>query len=417
MSTRTRDENGFIAVQAMGIVVILLGTMLLIVGAAASSRNAARESREFTEASRAVDQAQSQLLYDWNTGVSTPFAAGESGGGTLAATSTFTTWYTTDVEAQTVTFNATANTNGVAEDTEENATFPVRSRLVSSSQDSGDGNAAGIPAGPRQAGIEGPDTLGAWGAAVATGNDAVSTVYGTVNGQWDAYGGSIDEAGGANLVSYSDQVAPPSNAGINAYAEPGTFDRSSLNAYLDKTQLDDLMANAETCPGSQALTVANLNAAASGSYLCSDASTILGTVNRSATGVVTAVVKGNLRITGSISTGLSGELHLYVDGDVLFHGPGVHRILNRVYIYAPRGTCYNAPYNPDAPAAAASVSLTGSLACGRVVLNEATAGSSSVTWQRPRYQPAGAPYTSNVEAPTPVYFLEKTGFVDSLPRP
>ena len=424
---RVRDEGGFITLQAMAIVILMLGTLLFVVGAAASSRNAAREGREFTNASRGTDQALARVEHYFN---SAPTYASNStapfglSGATSRATATMAAYgtpevfpgatWSTDAATKTVTVSS------VSDDTRQTVTMPVRGKLVSSYKDNTQGTAAGIPAGPAAA--TGPqDALGAWGSAVST-SAGTSVVKGLVKGQWDQYGGYITDTAGAHTVTYSSSAARPTSFGLDAAGVPGTYERSLATAYLDEKQHNQLMANVVTnnasCNGAAGkgllLSQPNLINNPSASYFCAKGDVTLPTVNQSArtTPVTTVVVKGNLRLDGYINTaGISAtatELHIYVDGNVTFGQMSGTQQFNRIYIFAPNGTC------ASAAGSTAIVQLWGSIACRTVDL-DASATGNSVTWVRPKNQPAAAPYTySNVSAPLPVYYFEKPGFVDQL---
>lgn len=445
VALRERGEDGFATIQAMAIIVVLLATMAALVGAAAANRSSAREGREFTDTRRGADAGQSQLLEEWNAltlAGGSPF--GISGvspkSGSLLAGTGYTTTYATTLSGRTVTITSTS-TAAEGTQTVEGTTLPVRSRLVASSKNVAGGVAAGIPAGPTLPNTGAPtntqDTLGAWGSAVTSAANTVtggityishvrSGVYGneakTSPGQWDIYGGTVGYAGGAKVVSYADDVVPPTTPGQTGM--PGTYERSQVNAYLDERQHNQLMANittnAASCNGGAGqgtlLNTTNLTSSIA-TYFCAKGNVTLDNVVRNVTGVTTVVVKGDLTLTGSISTssagmpaGAGGEIHFYVDGQVYFADPsgvGVQSI-NRAYFFAPNKHCVNGSNNV--------VNVVGSIACLRVQL---AAVGSTVSWLKPRNQPAALPYTfSNVEAPRPVYFFEKSGFNDYLtPNP
>lgn len=414
--TRRRDDqSGFIAVQTLGIVVLLLATLLMIVGAAAANRNAAREGKEFTQARRGTDLGTSLLLQQFNAPATRPYHGGPVYGagrtGSLAASGDFTgaTWSTSYA-------TRTATVESVSDDTTQDATLPIRSRLVGSyKSDSTGGYSYGVPAGPPAPGADSFDALGAWGSAVSTSADSAagpSAVWGAVTvaadptrgtptdregkpGTWDAYGGTISNAGNARVVAYSSSIDAPTSGA-------DSFGRSQFNAYLDTRihgqRVKAVRDNAADCSGSRDLDALGTSG---GDYACHRGDYTLGAINRALPGVTTAVVRGNLTITDNIWTG-AGEVHLYVDGSVTFRKTTSTLDLRNLYIYAPNGSCDQAD--------STTVQLLGSVACKSVHL---TGGSSnSVRWRRPADQPAASPYTPNVEAPQPVYFFEKPGFSD-----
>ena len=431
-------QRGFITMQVLAITVLLLVAGAGLVGVAQATIHTSREARDFTDARRGADSVEAAVIEQMQTPGNAPIVLNgdgwlypKSGSGTTGRTS----WKWTTLGTANPYFadnrrvvSIETKVDGIgsdAADTVETLTLPVRGTYVASRDvvsSSNGGITYGIPAGPRAPGATTTNpvsgfAMGLWANAVST-SAGTSTIVGDVGmdwfptkTNWATFGGSISNAGNARVVSYTDAVT----------SAPGStsFSRSRLNAYMDTRISDQLMSNVrsnEDCSGYRNLyffTAIHGGTGGENSYGCWKGNLTYQAVNGTPGGPITHVVKGNLTLAGNISTGSSGELHIYVDGDVTFgDGSTATRSYNRVYIYAPNGTCRAAP--------GTTVALNGAIACKTVILDQGT--SNSIRWNAPREQGNARPYTLStnepgndyraVDAPKVIHYFERPDYVD-----
>lgn len=448
---RQRAQDGYMTVQALSIVVLLLGTMLAIVQMAASRVNVSEQSKAYTDVARGADRTQSRLFERFNrSATEAPFGidgttprselgwGSDAGGGLREEAATAWNSYPDTKTVSVSSLNADAE---LARDLSVRGVQFTKSSVVD------DVVVYDIPAGPRQAAADpASETVpakvyGLWGNAVSTWKDVGafgSWINGTVrdaagtagNGTWGVYGGQAVSWGPAmsnqaRFVTYSDDAATP-----NAPRKS----RSAMTARFDRTVIDKLMNqvrnNTADCSGMRSVTGSFSNVAA-GAYQCHKANSsglTLGGLTGTLTGtppVRTVVVKGDLTFKNNINL-TNSQVHFYVDGNVKFETPsnanGDILSLNNVFIYAPNGTC--STYGSGA--VQTQVQINGSLACQRVELGTATLNptltNNSVRWVEPWVsQTVTAPYTSvvpsvgtvqNISKPKHVFFFERSGFVD-----
>lgn len=416
-------QRGFITMQVLALTVLLIVAAGGLVSVAQATINTSREARDFTDARRSADTVENDILRQFADGTAVPFGFDGTYDwqrGANGSTGRLDWKWLSNPSGKTITITSTLSGVGsAATSTTQTSTLPVRGYLTASRGTVSATNSAvsyGIPAGPRTpwAAVN-PSTfaMGLWGNAVSTSAGS-STILGNVQykwtsnqGTWAAFGGSIANAGRANVVAFADGISAPTNT--------TGFSRSRFNAFMDTRISDQLMSNvrSDTCqdyPYRQINFWTNINQNLF-SYQCNRGNETYGNITATPSGVSTHVIKGNANLTGDIRTGSNGELHLYVDGDVTFGSTPGTRYYDSVYIYAPNGTCRAAP--------GVTVNFTGSLACKTIVLDQ---GSNYVGWERPAEQPSNGPYTlsatnpgdgyRSVDTPKVVHYFERPGFKD-----
>jgi hypothetical protein len=418
-------QRGFITMQVLALTVLLLVAAGGLVGVAQATINTSREARDFTDARRSADTVENDILRQFAAGTAVPFGFDGTYDwqrGANGTTGRLAWKWLSNPSGKTITITSTLKGVGSsATSTTQTSTLPVRGYLTASRGTVSATNSAvsyGIPAGPRApwAAVN-PSTfaMGLWGNAVSTSAGA-STILGNVQykwtanqGTWAAFGGSITNAGRANVVAFADGITAPTNT--------TGFSRSRFNAFMDTRISDQIMSNARTDTCQQyeyrGISFWTNTHQSLFSYMCHKGDFTYAPVTATPSGVSTHVIKGDATLSGDIRTGSNGEMHLYVDGDVTFGSastPGT-RHYDSLYIYAPNGTCR--------AAAGTIINFTGSLACKTVVLDQ---GSNYVGWERPAEQPNDAPYTLSathagdghraVDTPKVIHYFERPGFKD-----
>ncbi|KQP63156.1 hypothetical protein ASF47_19290 [Nocardioides sp. Leaf285] len=409
---RRRDERGFIAGAALGIVLLIGALTLVMLKTSTISTNTTREGREFTQARQGLDEAVSDALYKFNsTGLVT------AGSGTRTDGRGSWVW----------TYDPTTrllDASGTADDTRQAVTLPVRSRFVGSTRTLDDGTLSwGLAANGRDSSLN----SGLWshllsvsaGASSVQGpiarfdNDADSLTVGVppslaVFGTADlAVNYSI--ANQAHAVSYSNGATVSGSSIIG-----GSAIRSSLTAEPDLVLLNQRFANTSGCQTFPRTTTNGLGVSveedrnttlANANWLCASGNlTWTDATTQTWTGTKTLYVPGDLTIPADITTG-TGQLHIYVGGKVTFaSGSTAVRVLGNstggVFIYAPNGAC----------AAELALVLRGALACKSI-----TAEYSGNTFQ---YRQPSVDNTALSGSPTQrVFYNEAPGYIDLLTRP
>lgn len=455
---RQRAQDGYMTVQALSIVVLLLGTMLAIVKMAESRVSVAEKSQSVTDVRRSIDRSEAYLYDTFNqTSDKAPFgvngteARGAAGVGVTAdgiplgevsggLGDKSKTWWKSDPVNKSVTVTAV---NDGSVQVRERAVRGVQ--FTESGVEDDDVIVYDVPAGPRQMGGVGADAPGAvyglWGNAVSTwkndGDGTGSWINGAVHGPdgeagegtWGVYGGSINFwsdalKSQARFVTYNDDAHAQLNASRKSRsAMTARFDRSVINKLMDQVRNNTL-----DCADTRDISLfGSLNEMP---YQChrtaGSAPVVISSQLNAALNngvgqppVRTVVVKGDLTIKNNINVPNS-QVHFYVDGDVKFetltNAHGSSLALNNVFIYAPNGTCST----HSAGGSQVSVQINGSLACQRVVLGDGVANptirNNSVRWVEPwPTQTVTTPYvglTQTVTKPKHLFFFERSGFVD-----
>lgn len=400
-----RREDGYIAITAMGIMLLLLGTSLLVVGAARVNIITAREGRAFTESRQAMEDAFAAATTGFNythkaaltsateypPAVTTPFGGSHNEVGSMGRDGRGVwNW-------QYVPTTRQVRAWGEVGGTVEEATRAVRGKVVGSKRATPDGTVVyGVAAnGSRKNG------LGAWGAVLSSAVDSTvgGTFYkreGTITPDVALYGASTldltGSAGEANAIYYSN------DAEVDGTAKNKT--RSAFTASFDFNRLNERVAEVTpTYCGTRPVTGLAMSTSI---YACSSGSLSLpGALTASTGGVKTLVVKGNLNIPYDLNFTGSAQVHIYVSGNVRFSRGGAAsatRTLNNVFIYAPNGTCKNDT--------GVSVALEGAMACNALNLS----GNSN---RFTHVIPGGDSHPTG-RASDLVYFTEPAGYVDSL---
>lgn len=443
-----RGENGYMTVQSLCLVALVLAGLFVTVKVAESRINVAQRSQSFTDVRRASDRAETHLADRFNQSTGTaPFGAnGTTASGVGGAASpdgaeitglsgglgdTSTSWWKSDPATGTVTITSG---NDVTMTVKERAVRGVQ--YADTKTDDNGALAYAIPAGPRlgEPGSQIPERVyGLWGNAISTWKDSGvwgSWVNGNVRdaagtpgkGTWGVYGGTVatwrpELAGQARFVTYHDGAKTPAGAPTS---------RSQMSAYFDRTVINKLMdqvrGNSTDCSGTHAISQIT---SMSRSYQChkatsptvlNDGIAIAGTVTG---GVKTVVVKGDVTIKNNIDL-TNSQLHLYVDGNVRFETPtnttGTALRLNNVFIYAPNGECSSHVAGSNE----ITVNMTGSLACERVTIGRGELNPTILDSSFQHVEPWPAqmlapPYTGlsqNVPKPRHVFFFERSGFSD-----
>lgn len=371
---RQAREDGFIAVAAMGIMLLLIGTSLMVLGAAKVHIITAREGRNFTESRQGMEEAFADAIYNFNTYSLTKTS------GTGPRVNGRGTWSWT-YNAATREVTATGTVNG----TEQSMTRPVRARYVGSYANSGDTTVYGIAS-------NGATANGTWSSLVSAARD--STIAGALAGTPDIalYGAAALTRSGTSplrVTSYSDGASfSPSLSG-------DVFQRSALTAQMDQNLLIDRTNATANCPAYTD------SAWTGGASACLIATGAITPPAATWTGVRTLIVKGNLTLTNDISLTGTAQLHLYVTGNVTFAkspAPGIETLAN-VFIFAPNGTC-------TANDPALKVAFTGAMACDTVTLPNTA---NTFNYSAPRPDPAYPGSASKI-----VYYTETAGYADSL---
>lgn len=420
-------QRGFISIQVLALTVLLLVAAGGLAAVAQATVHTSREARDFTDARRSADMVENDVLRQFAAGTTVPFGFDGTYDwqrGANGSTGRLTWKWLSNPSGKTITITSTLKGVGSsATSTTQTSTLPVRGYLTASRDTVSATNSTvsyGIPAGPRTpwAAVN-PSTfaMGLWGNAVST-SSGTSTILGNVQykftsnqGTWAAFGGSITNAGRANVVAFADGISTPTNT--------NAFNRSRFNAYMDTRISDQIMSNVRSnqdCNSWRNIyfwAVGYGSLAGDNGYGCWKGNITYPAINATPSEVITHVIKGDATLSGDIRTGNNGELHLYVDGDVTLGDPSTPgtRYYDSVYIYAPNGTCR--------AAAGTIVNFTGSIACKTVILDQ---GANYVGWERPAEQRASGPYTLSttnpgdgyrtVDTPQVVHYFERPGFKD-----
>lgn len=404
-----RREDGYIGITAMGIILLLVGTSILLMGSVRDQITMARESQKFTSARQAVDVANAAALRAVNDGTFDPRKSGNFGS-LPAQLGQFSYGY----DANELTLNVVGESMALTQEQK----MPLRWVHIGSksapSQSAvlyglaANGRSRPVPAGGKNV----TENAGAWSFGLTAGDvpppnggpapqTLVRGSFFTDRGAGSRAAFDVALLGGnatlnptnttrPQVIGYTDSATANGNVGTYRSHLNLQFDRELLHTRTTGQQFTDCARDWAPIAG---VTVA-------GRKYCAEHSSYPFPAMQ-ATGVTTVIIKGNAVIGSDIVSSGTGQLHLYVTGDVSFSKPqaqGQQRLTN-VFVYAPNGTCSTA-------AATQSVVLRGSLACRSLRFESA---SNSFTHVRP--QPdveahAGA-------ATTAVYYTESPGYVDT----
>lgn len=384
---RVRDERGYATMFVLGIVVLLSALALVLIGAARSAQTASLGNARFLETRQHLDYGYGAALAAIND-TTGPFP-GAAARSDWEDTSGQRLWeWATDPSTRTLTVT------GRMDDRSDTNRYQLRGKSVGSWIRRDGDYAYGVTANRTQADTQ-PVDEGLWGAA-AVSTSAGASVFDAELAPttvWNAFGATqVDTRETNRAVRYS----PDAEVGVTADRSPV----STLAAYMDEQQLDHLLDQVATpgvCDGGHDASFLFDSDGTADQWRCHDGSYTLPAGTPAWAGVRTLVVNGNLTLPHDINTG-TGQLHVYVNGNVHIDGAGV-RNLDGVFLYAPRGTCRTRT--------ASGLTLTGSVAC-RAVLLPAPA---SVTHEQPL--PANATRAPYVGFGTDtVYYAESNAFRD-----